>query len=82
MQITEQQGIVQQAKYPIVLKFVQSEVPPAPSIELNKTVDEQYEILIDQTKQEVQLQPILSQLPKDVQKKLDGKMVSYYDQDY
>ena len=25
---------------PIVLKFVQNEMPPAPSIELNKTVDE------------------------------------------
>ena len=45
----------------------------------NKTVDEQYDIQVDQTMQEVQLHQILQQLPKDVQKKLDGKMISYYD---
>lgn len=65
-----------------MLKFVQSELPPAPSIELNKTVDEQYEVKFDQSLQEVQLVNVVSQLPKDVQKKLDGKMISYYDQDY
>lgn len=61
---------------------MQSELPPAPSIELNKTIDEQYEVKFDQSLQEVQLMNVLSQLPKDVLKKLDGKMISYYDQDY
>ena len=78
MQIMEKDGGAEMT-YPLVLKFVQTEVPPAPSIELNKTVDEQYDIQVDQALQEVQLHQILQQLPKDVQKKLDGKMISYYD---
>lgn len=57
-------------------------MPPAPSIELNKTVDEQYEIKLDSNLEEIQLHQIIEQLPKDAQKKLDSKMISYYDQDY
>lgn len=41
MQIMDKDGGVDQTMtYPLVLKFVQTELPPAPSIELNKTVDE------------------------------------------
>ena len=43
MQITDKPSLAapsDPAPFPIVLKFVQSEVPPAPSIELNKTLDE------------------------------------------
>ena len=42
-----------------MLKFVQSELPPAPSIELNKTMDEQYEVKFDQSLDEIQLHQVV-----------------------
>lgn len=54
-QIVEKGGESQIINYPLVLKFVSSELPPAPSIELNKTQDEQYEVKFDSSLQEVQI---------------------------
>ena len=48
MQMSNKEGPKEMAvAYPIMLKFLKSEQPPAPSIELNKTTDEHYEVFID-----------------------------------
>jgi len=68
--------------YTIIVKTVACETPQSGAIELQKTIDHKFQIEIDSSVEEIQFQQILSQLGKDMQKNLDGKMISYYNTDY